>query len=147
MRLAVAADVAHIDATMWSRGREELKHLGISRDYWWRAWMRRVTLGNAVAYGPHALLGWDVESPGVVTTSFQASTSFEDGHGRSVTKEMRRTIPLLMKGRGVHLFNTYSLCVDPEAPKWFRLLGMTEDPDFQGYRRGPYQLRRFFRRA
>jgi hypothetical protein len=42
------------------------------------------------------------------------------------------------------LFNTYSLCIDPEAPKWFRLLGMTEDKEFQGFRP---TLRRFFRRA
>jgi hypothetical protein len=128
---------------MWERGREELKHLGISRDNWWRGWIHRIGLGNAVAYD-QAILGWDEESPGVVTTSFQAS---KDWNGRQVTKEMRRTIPLLMKGRGVYLFNTYSLCVDPESPKWFRLLGMTEDEGFQGFQRGPYKLRRFYRRA
>jgi hypothetical protein len=145
LRLATPADVALIADKMWARGREELREMRIDPKTWWAGWMNRIALGNAVAYrvgdSVQAILGWDEEAPGVVTTSFQA---VEGWNGKAVTKEMRRTIPMLMKGRGVYLFNTYSLCVDPDSPKWFRLLGMTEDREFQGFRP---TLRRFFRRA
>jgi hypothetical protein len=60
---------------------------------------------------------------------------------------MRRQIPILMRSRNVPYFNTYSLCIDPEAPKWFRLLGMEEDLTYQGIKRGPYTLRKFWRNA
>jgi hypothetical protein len=93
-------------------------------------------------------LGCDREGDGIISTSFQASQSFEDpGVGRRVTTEMRREIPKLMAERGVRLACTYSLCVTPEAPKWFRLLGLTEDLDYVGIKRGPYVTRRFVRRS
>lgn len=132
---------------MWPRGREELSYW-MPVETWLHGWAMRIQRGDAIAFGPHAILGWDFESPDVVNTSFQASTSFEEpGVGKRVTKEIRRVIPELMKTRKVRLFNTYSLCVDPGAAKWFRLLGMEEDLTYRGIKRGPYITRRFFRRA
>lgn len=147
MRCASLADVQRIGGQMWDRGREELKYLGISPEDWLWQWRQRIQRGDAVVFCDHALLGCDWEAPGVVSTAFQASKAFEEGLGKQVTKEMRKAIPELMKARGISLICTYSLCVDPEAPKWFRLLGLEEDRDFQGPMRGPYKLRRFIRRA
>lgn len=147
VRPATPEDVQHILETMWARGREELSWL-VSPDQWLAGWLNRVRRGDAVAFDEHAILGCDWESEDVVNTSFQASTSFElPGVGKRVTKEMRQEIPRLMESRGIRLFNTYSLCVDPSAEKWFRLLGMQEDRDYVGIKRGPYLTRRFFRRA
>ena len=132
---------------MWDRGRVELEHLGINAVDWLYGWQQRLERGDAVAFGPakpHAILGCDWEGPGIVNTSFQASKSFEEA-GREVTKEIRRAIPMLMQGRGIKLVNVYSLCVVPEAEKWFRLLGLTEDTQYRGRECGPFRLRRFFR--
>jgi hypothetical protein len=140
-------DVVHVGETMWARGIEELKYLGFNGPQWIGGWYHRIQRGDAVAFGPHAILGWDPEGLDVCS-AFQASKSFEEpGIGFAVTKEMRREIPRLMKSRGVHRFNTYSLCIDPEAPKWFRLLGMEEDLNYRGEKRGPYTLRKFWREA
>lgn len=147
MTPATLSDVLHIGRTMWARGKEELKHLGISPQDWLYGWHLRIQRGDAVAFGPHAILGCDKDGVGV-SSAFQASTSFElPGVGRQVTKEMRKAIPRLMQSRGVPYFTTYSLCVDPEAPKWFRLLGMEEDLIYRGPMKGPYRLRRFIRRS
>lgn len=133
---------------MWERGRVELGALGIGSREWVASWLWRMSRGDAVAFDSHAILGCDWEGIDVVNTSFQASTSFEQpGVGLAVTKEIRREIPRLMKDRGIRVFNTYSLCVDPSAPKWFRLLGLEEDMTFKGAKHGPYTARRFFRRA
>lgn len=133
---------------MWQRGREELGWLGISPEMWFQAWLYRLKRGDAVAVGEHAILGCDAESDGVVSTSFQASKSFElPGIGKQVTKALRAEIPRLMRERGIRLVCTYSLCVVPEAHKWFRLLGLEEDLDYRGVKRGPYISRRFVRRA
>lgn len=131
---------------MWARGRIELEHLNIQPVEWLWGWHQRIQRGDAVAFGPHAILGWDKDGPDVCS-AFQASTSFEGPAGFAVTKEMRREIPKLMKARNVRRFNTYSLCIDPEAPKWFRLLGMEEDLIYRGSQRGPYTLRKFWREA
>lgn len=136
---------------MWERGRVELTYLGVTPEQWLHGWNRRILLNTAVAFGPekpHAILGWDEEehSPGYVCTSFQASTSFEQGSGLQVTKEIRRAIPELMKRDNVEQINTYSLCVVPEAEKWFRLLGLREDTNYQGPSFGPFLLRKFVRR-
>jgi hypothetical protein len=130
---------------MWDRGREELSWL-FSPEDWLKGWTERVKQGRAVAFGNHAILGWDFESPGVICTSFQAARSFEAA-GKQVTKELRREIPRLMKQHGVDLVCTYSLCVAPDAAKWFRLLGLEEDTSYRGIKRGPYVSRRFIRRA
>jgi len=133
---------------MWERGRQELHYLGVHPRDWIIAWARRISKGDALAFGEHAILGWDSEGDGVVNTSFQASRSFElPGIGRQVTKAIRAEIPRLMRERGARLVCTYSLCVSPEAPKWFRLLGLEEDADYRGIQRGPYVTRRFIRRA
>lgn len=138
----------HIAKTMWKRGKDELTLLGVEPEAWFKGWFDRIQRGDAVAFGPHAILGWDWESPGVCNTSFQASTSFElPGVGKSVTKEMRRVIPQLAEGRKARLICTYSFCIDPEAPKWFRLIGLQEDLDYRGIKRGPYTSRRFIRRS
>lgn len=132
---------------MWERGRVELQHLGIGPMEWLGGWHQRIQRGDAVAFGDHAILGWDPDGEGVCS-AFQASKSFEEpGIGFSVTKEMRKEIPRLLVSRNVLFFNTYSLCVDPEAPKWFRLLGMEEDLIYRGSQHGPYRLRKFWRSA
>jgi hypothetical protein len=132
---------------MWARGREELSYLMHSED-WYRGWLKRINRGDAIAFDAHAILGCDWESEDTVNTSFQASESFESpGVGKSVTKQIRKAIPQLMQGRGIRLFNTYSLCVDPQAEKWFRLLGLEEDLEYRGAKFGPYVARRFFRRV
>lgn len=131
---------------MWKRGREELSYLGFCRESWIKAWQERIDRGHAWAFGTHAILGIDCEDE--IATAFQASESFESpGVGSVVTKAIRRQIPLLMSQVGTNEFTTYSLCVDPGAAKWFRLLGLIEDTNYQGPRCGPYQLRRFVRRA
>lgn len=148
MRPATLEDVLHIGNTMWERGKTELTHLGISPDDWLHNWNVRILRSDAVAFGSHAILGcdWQMASD-VCETAFQASTSFEQpGVGRAITKEIRRAIPQLMRERGASVSHTYSLCVSPEAEKWFRLLGLTEDTKYQGPRCGPFLLRRFVRR-
>ncbi len=132
---------------MWRRGVDELIALGISPEEWLSRWRLRIQRGDAVMFGSHAILGcdWDGE---ICSTVFQASRSFEEpGVGRAVTKEMRRVIPRLMEERGVTVLHTYSLCISPEAEKWFRLLGLTEDTNYQGPLCGPFRLRRFVRRV
>ena len=153
MRPATRQDVRHICETMWERGRIELSYwptpsgLGVSPADWLHSWKTRIARDDAVAFGPegkpHAILGWDWESENVCNTSFQASRSFEEGSGRAVTKEIRRAIPGLMQKCGAEMFNTYSLCIVPEAEKWFRLLGLTEDTKYTGPQCGPFRLRRF----
>jgi hypothetical protein len=98
-----------------------------------------------MALGEHAILGWDFESEGVVVTAFQASESFLS-NGKAVTKELRKAIPAIMQWHGIQVVCTYSLCIDPDAPKWFRLLGLIEDETYTGFKRGPHTLRRFIRR-
>jgi hypothetical protein len=133
---------------MWERGKEELGWLGVSPAMWVRSWRTRVDRGDAVAFGEHAILGCDWEDVGACNTSFQASTSFElPGVGKQVTKALRAEIPRLMEARGIRVVNVYSLCVDPKAPDWFRLIGLTEDTDYRGIQRGPYTTRRFVRRG
>jgi hypothetical protein len=140
-------DVLHIRKTMWARGRTELQELGVNPIDWLQAWHKRISRGDAVSFGPHAILGCDWETPDSINTSFQASESFElPGVGRQVTKEMRRAIPALMRARKIRLSVTYSLCIDPQSEKWFRLLGLEEDPTYRGIQRGPYLTRRFLRR-
>lgn len=148
VRPATLRDVLHVGETMWLRGRRELDALGVGVEAWISGWVGRINRDDAVAIGEHAILGCDWETQDVCNTSFQASTSFElPGVGRQVTKAMRKAIPDLMRERGARVSLTYSLCVDPEAPKWFRLLGLAEDMDFVGTRHGPYVMRRFVRRA
>lgn len=144
----------YIGQNMWERGITELDALGIQPADWLHGWNRRIIFKDAVAFGPegkpHAILGCDEEyhSPEVFNTSFQAAKSFElPGVGRQVTKEMRKAIPQLMRDRRIARIHVYSLCVVPEAEKWFRLLGLTEDTNYQGPQRGPFQLRRFTRSA
>lgn len=132
---------------MWGRGREELTALGIHPRDWVAGWMERIARGDATAFGSHAILGCDRESEGICSTAFQASQSFEGPVGLSITKEMRRAIPALMRDRGIHTACVYSLCVDPGAPKWFRLLGFEEDTEYKGAQRGAYVSRRFIRRV
>lgn len=133
---------------MWARGRKELTALNVNPDLWIGTWEERIKRGDAVAFDTHAILGCDFESPGVINTSFQASTSFEqEGVGSEVSKELRRHIPKLMQERGIRLVCTYSLCVDPRSAEWFRLLGLTEDTNFRGAKHGEYVARRFVRRA
>ena len=136
---------------MWDRGRRELTALGFSPEKWAEGWISRINRGDAVCFdsnGPCAILGCDWESADVCDTSFQASTSFEvPDVGWKVTKEMRRAIPELMKERGAKLSYTYSLCIDPKAEKWFRLLGLEEEQNYPGSWYGPYIMRRFFRRV
>lgn len=146
VRPATMADVRHVTDTLWRRGREELQILGITPAGLWSGWRERIERGDAVAIDSHAILGCDRERGDVCSTWFQASESFEaPGVGRQVTKAMRRAIPALMRERGVRLSLTYSLCIDPEAPKWFRLLGLTEDTNFKGARHGDYVMRLFYR--
>lgn len=148
IRPASLDDVKHVMSTMWARGRKELSALEVDPVNWIDGWLRRIRRGEAVALDSHAILGWDRESPSVITTSFQASESFElPGVGKRVTKELRAEIPRLMQERRVRQINTYSLCVDPEAPKWFALLGLIEDAEYRGIQRGAYVTRRFVRRA
>ena len=132
---------------MWKRGREELSYL-VSQEQWLRGWKTRINRGDAVAIGEHAILGCDWDETDVCNTSFQASESFEaPGVGKQVTKALRREIPRLMKETGARLCFVYSLCVDPQAAKWFQLLGFEEDKGYRGITRGPYVSRRFLRRA
>ena len=132
---------------MWDRGREELTYLGISPRAWLDGWKQRIARGDAVAFGEHAIFGWNWEGPGVCNTSFQASRSFElPGVGKQVTRAMRRELPALAERAGAKRIHVYSLCVDPEAAKWFRLLGLEEDTKYQGPQCGPFLLRRFVRR-
>ena len=133
---------------MWDRGRVELTALGAEPVSWLQGWKCRINRGDAVAFGDHAILGWDWEDEYTCNTSFQASRSFEEpGVGSRVTKEIRRAIPRLMVETGARLVVTYSLCVDPEAPKWFRLLGLIENTDYKGPQMGPYTMRQFLRRS
>src|SRR5688572_22309920 len=143
------ADVRHVGGSMWARGVAELDALGITPLQWLEGWQKRILLGDAVAIGGHAILGCDWEfASDVCDTSFQASTSFElPGVGRQVTKAMRKAIPQLMRDRGARVSLTYSLCIDPESPKWFRLLGLEEDMNFKGQKHGDYVMRLFVRRA
>jgi len=147
VRPATLGDVSRIGETMWARGRKELAALGIGAGVWAAAWLSRINRNDAVAIGEHAILGCDWESTDVCDTSFQASASFEQpGIGFLVTKALRRAIPELMRERGARVSLTYSLCIDPEAVKWFRLLGLDEDLNFRGERHGDYTMRRFVRR-
>lgn len=147
MKLATLQDVRHVGETMWDRGKRELTALGMSPELWAEGWITRINRGDAVCFDGHAILGWDWESTDICNTSFQASTSFESGVGWKITKEIRRAIPELMKESGARLSYTYSLCVDPQAEKWFRLLGLEEEKNYPGGWYGPYTMRRFFRRA
>lgn len=132
---------------MWDRGREELNALGVSPQAWLHGWKDRIARKDALFF-EHAILGCDWEKFKTITTSFQASRSFEEpGVGRRVTRELRKAIPELMSERKVHTVHTYSLCIDPGAEKWFRLLGLEEDTDYKGAVFGGYTMRRFIRRA
>ena len=131
---------------MWERGKEELGWLGVTETQWLKGWKDRITRGDAISFD-HAILGCDWESEDVINTSFQASKSFELPEvGKQVTKQMRKAIPRLMEERGIRLACVYSLCVDEQAPRWFRLLGFEEDTEYRGIKRGPYITRRFLRR-
>ena len=160
-------DVFHVGEMMWQRGIDELTALGIDKEMWVMGWSRRIASGDAVAIVVEhlsyrvgefryvglepetvAILGCDWEEAGICSTAFQASFHFEgDGVGRAVTRAIRKHIPALMKKHGIYLAQIISLCVDPKAPKWFRLLGFEEDKDFRGMRFGKYRSRRFLRRA
>lgn len=148
IRPATMADVRHIGQEMWARGVVELDALGIGPAMWLEGWRIRINRDDAVAIGEHAILGCDWESEDVCNTSFQAAKSFElPGIGKQVTKALRAEIPRLMTGRGAKVVLTYSLCIDPGAAKWFRLLGLEEDIKYPGPQCGPFRLRRFIRRA
>lgn len=142
------SDVRHVMRTMWKRGRKELSALDVDPAGWIVGWHKRIERGDAVAFAEHAILGCDWEGDTTINTSFQASESFElPGVGKQVTKALRAEIPRLMQARRIRLICTYSLCIDPKAPDWFRLLGMTEDDRYVGARFGEYTSRRFIRRA
>lgn len=146
IRPATMADVRHVCSTMWERGAVELMYLRISPEDWLEGWRCRINRDDAVAIDSHAILGLDWEDTETGCTAFQASRSFEQpGVGRQVTKELRKAIPELAKARGLKHIITYSLCVTPEAEKWFRLLGLEEDTKYPGPRCGPFLLRRFVR--
>jgi len=153
IRPATLEDIVHVGNTMWERGKEELGWLGVSPWLWFEGFKTRINRGDAVAFGnpgePHAVLGWDWDMhPNICCTSFQASKSFElPGVGKQVTKALRREIPRLMEETRALECHVYSLCVDPGAPKWFRLLGFHESTQYKGPQRGPYHMRRFVRRA
>lgn len=147
VRPATMADVRHVGETMWARGIAELTALGIGPVQWFEGWTGRINRGDALAIDSHAIVGCDWETVDVCNTSFQASTSFEiPGVGKSVTKALRKAIPELLRERGAKLSLTYSLCIDPEAPKWFRLLGLEEETKFKGQQYGKHAMRLFVRR-
>lgn len=133
---------------MWERGRAELTAIGMSQGRWLEEWINRIARADAVAFGADAILGWDWEAPRVCCSAFQASREFDSSPavGSKITKEMRRAIPKMMRGRNVREVNVYSLCVTPDAPRWFRLLGFEEDLFFQGEHRGPHRMRKFTKR-
>jgi len=148
VRPATLEDVLRVGNTLWERGRKELDALGITHARWLEGWKKRIALDDAVAVGEHAILGCDWPSIEVMDTHFQASETFElPGVGSAVTKAMRKAIPDLMRERKAVVSLTYSLCIDPDSPKWFRLLGLQEDTNFRGEKHGPYTMRRFVRRA
>lgn len=151
MRPATPADIRHIAKTMWQRGVQELDALGIGPHQWLTGWHDRIYRGDAVAFDAGecvAILGCDWEGKDVICTAFQASRGFEDpAIGWRVTKEMRRAIPALLMARKARISNTYSLCIHPEAERWFRLLGLREDTTFQGPLCGSFHLRKFWRRV
>jgi hypothetical protein len=142
------ADVRRVCQNMWDRGREEMQHWpGATPELWLEDWRRRIERGDAVAFGDEAILAWDRASHGVVYTAFHATREFENpGVGKRITKELRRAIPQLMRDRRVAVCFVLSLCVTPDAPKWFRLLGFEEDSHFEPRPCGPHFMRRFIRR-
>lgn len=132
---------------MWERGAVELTALGISAPRFVEDWGKRLKRKDAVAIGDVAILGCDWESPGTICTAFQACKSFERGsNGKQVTKALRREIPRLMQERGIYTASIYSLCIDPKAADWFRLLGFSEDLNYRGASHGGFVMRRFERK-
>jgi hypothetical protein len=137
---------------MWDRGQTELANWpGLTPEKWLEDWKHRISKGDAIALGegPVAILGCDrVPGHGVIYTAFQATRDFESpGVGSRITKEIRRAIPQLMKERRAKHCLVLSLCVTPDAEKWFRLLGFEEDKHFTPRQCGPYFMRRFWREA
>jgi hypothetical protein len=136
---------------MWPRGQVELANWpGLTAEKWLEDWKHRISKGDAVVLGDGvAILGCDrAAGHGVIFTAFQATREFEKpGVGSRITKEIRRAIPALMKERKAAVCFVYSLCVTPDAEKWFRLLGFEPDVSFQPQPCGDYFMRRFWRKA
>ncbi len=115
---ATIDDIVYVLAHLWLRGEEEIALLGLTK-----AVAQRL-MGKFLHSGPSWCILDEDEPIAVVgidgmCTWFQATTKAENRLG--LTKIMRKVVSAFPKGT-----MTYSLCLHPAAPKWFKAIGLVE---------------------
>lgn len=114
----------------------EFACLRVTREKWLSACGKMVSIGRCLAFDngnvPQAVFGVDASQ----RSWFQAIDGVEL---IGLTRHMRRLIPTLDWG----IYETHSLCISHDAPKWFSLLGGVEDVSFRGPVRDGFRERKF----
>lgn len=142
-RFATEEDAAHVFDHVWERGAVELAAFEVDRAGWLCVCREMIALDCCMTFLrdgiPQAIVGVRRHAQ-VGRTWFQA---VEGINMTGLTRYMRRAIALLVATCRVNVTELHSLCVAPEAPRWYRFLGFKEDNSYNGKAYGPLRERRF----
>ncbi len=140
----------HIDAVvpaLWERGIREAMIFGIDDLYSLHQYALD-HMADRRAYaavsddGAFAVFGAFPVDADMHRTWFMATEGFND-HFRPLTRGMKKLIERSAAEDGYSVLETYSACIHPMAAKWFSLLGLQPDGD---YNQVNSRIKRFYRR-
>lgn len=135
VRATTVEDAEYIYDHAWERGLAELRAYGLDRLRWVSRCMNMIATRNCCVTfvkdgNPIALLG--VEKAGDLgRTWFQATTEAKS-EITMLTRQVRRWMKQLAREAGLHTTLLFSLCVSPDAARWFAFLGFREDLHYMG---------------
>lgn len=129
-RAANLDDALYVFDHLWERGSEELAAYGVTREEWLVLWACMTVVPNctcAFLYKGHVVAVLGVERcEDVGRTWFQATRAFDDV-GVGLTRQMRKVIAELAAKAGLRKAILSSLCISPDAARWYEFLGFSEE--------------------
>ena len=139
---ATLIDAAYVFDHVWERGAIELAGFDVTRDRWLDACIEMIAAKRCVVFecdgATQALLGLlDTQ------TWFQAVGAVDM---LGLTRHMRRALDDLAARWRARTVDIVGLCVSPDAPRWYGVLGFTEDNSYDGHVIAGRRERHFVRR-
>lgn len=139
---ATRTDAAYVFDHVWERGAIELAGFRVDRDRWLDACIEMIAARRCVVFqsdgATQALLGLNGTQ-----TWFQAVGAVDM---MGLTRHMHRGLDALARRWKAKEVDIFGLCVSPDAPRWYGLLGFTEDNSYDGPVIAGRRERHFIRR-
>lgn len=147
IRPTTIEDAEFVYDHIWERGAAELAGYGVSRMTWIVKCIAMSAARCCVTFlrGGVRLAILGVEKQGACGVTWCQVTADGERDIVALTKRLRRSASDLATLAGVHKAATMSLCVSPDAPRWFEFLGYREDASYQGETFAGHRERRFTR--